>query len=55
MNDETLEKIEMAHCWLGLQRGQKSHIITLLNNWAICNEMLEQIIGEAYEIKWGKK
>ena len=49
MDDILLEKIEKANEWLGLRRGQKANIVTMLNNWAICGEILDQIIGEEYE------
>ena len=49
MDSKLLEKLEMAVCWLELQRGQKSTFLTLLDNWAFCGEILEQVIGEEYE------
>ena len=49
MDDELLRKLETANQYLGHQRGQKRNIITLLNNWAICCQMLDQIIGEELE------
>ena len=49
MNVELLRKIETAQSYLGHQRGQKRNIMTLLNNWAECCQMLEQILGEEYE------
>ena len=49
MRDELLRKLQTANKYLGHQRGQKRHIITLLDNWAKCCQMLEQIIGEEIE------
>lgn len=49
MDDVLLEKLEMSNEWLGCHKGQKKTIMTLLNNWAICGEILDQIIGEEYE------
>ena len=44
-----MNKIEIALEWSLHRRGQACNIIELMDNWAICLEMLEQILGEYYE------
>ena len=44
-----LKKLEMANEFMVRKRGQPPDIQTLLNNWAISAEILDQIIGEEYE------
>lgn len=55
IDTELLEKIEMAHDWLGHHKGQGCNIRTLLDNWAVCGEILEQILGEIYEKQHDKE
>jgi len=55
MDNDLLEKLEIAHDWLGHHKGQPCTASTLINNWAFCGEILEQIIGEEYERRYTNK